>query len=146
MWKWSLITVWMHTVSSSTLIMAHSHQINMAYAMNNSSIKHFISEHHTINIVYEQSTNHISLKIGLGVNVKSPTAQDVIRPIPGLISYAWVTRRWGLPFHAQNTVRWLALSKRSVEALRRHLNSLCAAVLRAAVFCSKIVASVIVTC
>ena len=30
--------------------------------------------------------------------------------------YQGVTGRWGLPSHAQNAVRWLALSKRSVEA------------------------------
>jgi len=31
---------------------------------------------------------------------KSPTAQDAFRPIPGLISCAAVTGRWGLLYHA----------------------------------------------
>jgi len=39
-----------------------------------------------------QSVNHISLSKGL--DVKSPTAQDMFRPIPGLISCTGVTRRW----------------------------------------------------
>ena len=69
----------------------------------------------------EQSTNHISLKNRLRCYVKSPTAQDVFRPIPGLISYTGVTRRGGLLSHARNAVRWLVLSKRLVEALWRHL-------------------------
>ena len=44
-----------------------------------------------------------------------------------------VTGRWGLPLsHAQNAVRWLASSKKSVKALRRHLST--------AAFRSKIVA------
>ena len=58
--------------------------------------------------IYVQSMNHVS--------VKSPTAQDAFRPIPGLISCAGVTRRWGLLSHAQNAVGWLALSKGSVDA------------------------------
>ena len=71
--------------------------------------------------LHEQSMNHISLKkYRPRCYVKSPTAQDAFRPIPGLISCAGVTGRWELLYHAQNTVRWLALSKRSVEALRRH--------------------------
>ena len=51
---------------------------------------------------------------------KSPTAQDVFRPIPGLISSTWVTGRWGLFSHAQNAVRRLALSTKLVEALWRY--------------------------
>ena len=39
--------------------------------------------------------------------VKSPTAQDIFRPIPGLISCAGVTRRWGLPCHAQHVANML---------------------------------------
>ena len=43
------------------------------------------------------------------------------RPIL-LISCAGVTERWSSWLsHAQNAVRWLALSKRSVEAFQRHL-------------------------
>ena len=33
-------------------------------------------------------------------HVKSPTAHDMFWPIPGLISCAGVTRRWGLPSYA----------------------------------------------
>ena len=33
--------------------------------------------------------------------VKLPTAQDVFQPIPGLISCAGVTGRWGVLSHAQ---------------------------------------------
>ena len=47
------------------------------------------------------------------------TVQDTFRPIPGLISCAGVTGRWGLLTHAQNAVRWLVLSKRLVEGLQR---------------------------
>ena len=36
---------------------------------------------------------------------KIPTVQDMFRPIPGPISCAGVTRRWGLLPHAQNAVR-----------------------------------------
>ena len=64
--------------------------------------------------------NHISLKNRARCYVKSPTAQDVFRPVPGLISCAGGTGRWGLLSHAQNAVWWLALAKRSVEALQRH--------------------------
>ena len=42
---------------------------------------------------------------------KSPTAQDVFRPTPSLISYTGVIERWRLLSHAQNGVRWLALTK-----------------------------------
>ena len=37
--------------------------------------------------------------------------QDAFCPIPSLISYAGVIERWGLLSHAQNGVRWLALTK-----------------------------------
>ena len=42
--------------------------------------------------------------------VKSPTAQDAFQPIPGLISCAGVTGRWGLLSCALHAARWLALS------------------------------------
>ena len=42
------------------------------------------------------------------------------------LEWSGVTGRWRLLSHAQNAVRWLALSKRSVEALRRHLLSMSA--------------------
>ena len=48
---------------------------------------------------------------------KSPPAQDVFQTIPGLISYTRVTGGCGLLSHAQNTVRWLALSIQQVESL-----------------------------
>ena len=51
---------------------------------------------------HEQSTKHISLTKRPRCYAKSPTAQDVFQPIPGLISCAGVTVRWGLPYHAQN--------------------------------------------
>ena len=54
--------------------------------------------------------------------VKSPTVRDVFWPIPVLISCAGVIRRWGLLSHAQNAVKWLALSKRSVEAPQKHVS------------------------
>ena len=40
-------------------------------------------------------------KVGLEFG-SHDTAQDVFRPIPGLISSAGVTGRWGLLYHAQN--------------------------------------------
>ena len=60
----------------------------------------------------------------------SPYKFDVFHPIPGLISFAGATERWGLLSQAQNVVRWLALSH---AAGRIFLNeclfvSLCAAV------------------
>ena len=61
--------------------------------------------------MYEQSMNQISLKNRFGCYAKSPTGQDTFWPIPGLISCTEVTGRWGLLYHAQNVVRWLALSK-----------------------------------
>ena len=73
--------------------------------------------------MHEQSTNHTSLKNRPMTRcyAKSPTVQDAIRPIPGLISCAGVTGRWGLLSCAQNAARWLVLFKRLVKALRRHL-------------------------
>ena len=41
-------------------------------------------------------------------SAKSSTVQDTLQPIPGLISCAGVTGRWGLLSHAQNEVRWLS--------------------------------------
>ena len=40
--------------------------------------------------------------------------------VPCLISCTGVTGRWGLLSHAQNVVRWLALSKRLAEAPPKH--------------------------
>ena len=59
---------------------------------------------------------HLPDKTDLDV-MQSPTVQDAIWSIPGLISCAGLTGMWGLLSHTQNTVRctWLALSKRSVE-------------------------------
>ena len=53
---------------------------------------------------HEQPTNQISLKNRPRCYAKSPTAQDVFRPLPRLISYVGVTRRWGLLSHVQNDV------------------------------------------
>ena len=53
---------------------------------------------------YEQSTNHISLKNWPRCYANPPAVLDVFRPLPGLISYAGVTGRWGLLSHAQNDV------------------------------------------
>ena len=53
--------------------------------------------------------------------VKSPTVH-VFWPVPGLISCAGVIGRWGLLSCSQNAVRWLALSKRSVEAPLKHVS------------------------
>ena len=53
----------------------------------------------------EQSTNHSSLKTRPRCYAKSPTGQDAFQAIPGLISCAGVTRRWGVLSHAQNAVR-----------------------------------------
>ena len=62
--------------------------------------------------VNEQAMNHSSPRPKC--YAKSPTVQDVFQPIPGVISCAGVTGRWGLLSHTQNAVRWLALFKRSV--------------------------------
>ena len=56
----------------------------------------------------EQSMNHISLsknRQAYRCNAKSPTAQNALWTIPGLISCT----EMGLLPHAQNDVRWLAL-------------------------------------
>ena len=42
--------------------------------------------------------------------------QDAFWLIPGLISCAGVTGRWGLLSHAQDAVKWLALSVEYMEA------------------------------
>ena len=67
-------------------------------------------------------------KAGLGCYAKSPTELDAFWLIPGLISYARVTRRWELLSHGQYPIRWLALSIRQVEA-PSNVTSVCAAVL-----------------
>ena len=47
--------------------------------------------------MHEQSMNHIFLKKNRPrCYIKSPTAQEAFRPIPGLISCTGVTGRWGL--------------------------------------------------
>ena len=51
---------------------------------------------------------------------KSSTVQNAFRPIPGLISCAGVIGRWWLLSCAQNAVSCLTLSKRLVEAPRKH--------------------------
>ena len=53
---------------------------------------------------------HLSKKNRPRCYLKSPTVQDVVRPIPGLINCAGVTGRWGLLSRAQNAVD-LALIK-----------------------------------
>ena len=62
---------------------------------------------------------HLPTKNSPRCCVKQTTVQDTFRPIPGIISCAGVTGRWGLLTHAQNAVRWLVLSKRLVEGLQR---------------------------
>ena len=74
-----------------------------------------------MNIHNNQSTNFFlkkrGEKIGLDVMLwKSSTAQKVFWPIPGPISYAGMTGRWGLLPYAQNAVRWFALSMQKVES------------------------------
>ena len=64
------------------------------------------------------STNHISLGPRCYANLS--TQQDAYWPIPGLISCAGMTGKWWPLSHAQNAVRWLALSKRSEEAPQKH--------------------------
>ena len=46
--------------------------------------------------MYEQSTNHISLKNWPESYLNSSAAQDAFQPIPGFINCAGVTGRWGL--------------------------------------------------
>ena len=46
--------------------------------------------------------NHIFVeKEGVDVMQTSPTVQDAFQPIPGLVRYAGVTKRWGLLYHAK---------------------------------------------
>ena len=53
-------------------------------------------------------TNREPYEASLDVTQSHPLRmQDAFRPISGLISCAGVTGRWGLPYHAQNAVRWL---------------------------------------
>ena len=47
-------------------------------------------------------------------------SHPLFRPLPGLISGAGVTGRWGLLSHAQNAVRGLALFERLVETPQKH--------------------------
>ena len=51
---------------------------------------------------------------------KSPTVQYAFWAIPSFISCTGVIKRWGLLSLAQTAIRWLALFKRTVEAIRRH--------------------------
>ena len=87
--------------------------------------------------MHEQSTNHIRLKNMPRYFAKSPTAQDTFWPIPGLIVYAGVTRRWDCYLmHRMQSDGWL-FSKGGRDSSKAP--SLHAAVLRAAVFFMKIV-------
>ena len=53
--------------------------------------------------------NHIPLKNSRPrCYTESPTAQDVFRPIPTLVSCATVTGRWRLLSYTQNAVRYVA--------------------------------------
>ena len=86
--------------------------------------------------VYEQSTNHISL---IKQASKSPTAQDVFWPIPGLISCAEVTGDEDCHImHRMQSGGWpySKVGRDSLKAL-----SLRAAVHRADVFHLKILCS-----
>ena len=70
--------------------------------------------------MHEQLMNRIFLKkIRLDV-MQSHPLRRMLWPIPSLISCTGVTGRWGLLSHAQNAVRWPALSKRLVEALQSY--------------------------
>ena len=56
---------------------------------------------------------------------RSPTAQDMFRPIPGLISCTGVSGRWGLLYHAHMQSRlsnWLYPICQSLKILENHLN------------------------
>ena len=63
---------------------------------------------------------HLPPKISLDVMQSHPLFQDAFQPIPGLISCAGATGRWRLLSYAQNVVRWLHLSIRSVEAPQKY--------------------------
>ena len=69
--------------------------------------------------MYEQSTNHISLKkIGLDVIQSHPTAQDTFRLIPGLIScVGW---EMGTAIACIECSQMAGLIKKMVENLRKH--------------------------
>ena len=71
--------------------------------------------------------NHISLKKGTGL-ISANTRSHQLR---------WGDWEMGTAISCTQYIRWLALSRRSVEALQRH---------RAAIFRLKIVAIIIVTC
>ena len=72
--------------------------------------------------LHEQPMNHISLKNRNRpwCYVKLPTVQDAFRPIPGLISCAGVTGRWGLLSHAQKCNQMAGLIKSLVETPWKH--------------------------
>ena len=63
-------------------------------------------------ILYTGTINKPHLPIKLGLDV-----MHCMEHVSANTSCAGVIGRWGLLFHAQNAVGWLALSKRSVEAL-----------------------------
>ena len=89
--------------------------------------------------VYEQSTNHISLKKKAPRQVKAGCVSANTRP-PQL---HWVTGKWGLLSHAQNAVGGLASSERLVEAFQRHLLFMQLSFMLLSFNCLKIVAIVI---
>ena len=55
-----------------------------------------------LRFLHKQSMTHIFVeKEGVDVKQTSPTGQDMFWPIPGLVRYAGVTRRWGLLSHTK---------------------------------------------
>ena len=62
----------------------------------------------------------ISLKNRCVRYAKSPIAHETFQTMPGLISCAGVTRRWGLLSRAQHAVMSLALSIQQVEVPQKY--------------------------
>ena len=62
-------------------------------------------------------------------------SHPLFRPLPGLISGAGVTGRWGLLSHAQNAVRAGLVQKVGGDSSKAPC--LCTDVLRAAIVCSE---------
>ena len=62
--------------------------------------------------VHQQSVNHILKKKQAWMLCKITYSTRCVLANPGLISYMYTgaVRRWGMLFHAQNSVRWLTLS------------------------------------
>ena len=73
---------------------------------------------HMVAMMKDSCTKRLPKKIGprLLCKVTHCTGHFLVNIGPA----AGVTGRWGLPSHAQDAVRWLALSKRLVDALQRH--------------------------